>query len=178
MCWFGCILQPHIDLDLMQTFVVFNKIYLIEPIAGCCFIWKSCSSVFFNALIFESARFVSTVMLLIIYVLAIWLVLPPPRVVVLITHESIVVLRVLVVRSAAPHSGVLVCAVLKTNNDALMEQAAIENIWEWEHWVGPAFIFSLLNADTLTWRRASMFDSGWVSLAALRLQIISTAGKV
>ncbi len=125
---------------------------------------------------FESAHFVSTVMLLIIYDLSIWLVLPSPRVIVLITHESIVVLRV--VRSAAPHSGVLVCAVLKTNNDALMEQAAIANIWAWAHWVGPAFIFSLLNADTLTWRRASMFDSGWVSLAALRLQIISTASKV
>ncbi len=127
---------------------------------------------------FESAHFVSTVMLLIIYDLSIWLVLPSPRVIVLITHESIVVLRVLVVRSAAPHSGVLVCAVLKTNNDALMEQAAIANIWAWAHWVGPAFIFSLLNADTLTWRRASMLIQGGVSLAALRLQIISTASKV
>ncbi|CAM4678203.1 unnamed protein product [Leuciscus chuanchicus] len=49
-----------------------------------------------------------------------------------------------------------------------MGQAAIANICEQEHWVGPAFIFRLLNADTLTWQHTSMFDSGWVSLTALR----------
>lgn len=100
------------------------------------------------------------------------------RLIVLITLESIVVLRVLVVRSAASRSGVMVCALQKRNNDALMGQATIANICEQENWVGPAFIFRLLNADTLTWQHASMFDSGWVLLTVLRLQIISSVSKV
>lgn len=71
-----------------------------------------------------------------------------------------------------------VCTLQKTNNDAWMGQATIANICEQEHWVGPAFIFRLLNADTLTWQHASMFDSGWVLLTVLRLQIISSVSKV
>jgi len=59
-----------------------------------------------------------------------------------------------------------------------MAQATIANICEQEHWVGPAFLFRLLNADTLTWQHTSMFDSGWVSLTALRLQIIYSVSKV
>jgi len=59
-----------------------------------------------------------------------------------------------------------------------MAQAAIANICEQEHWVGPAFLFRLLNADTLTWQHTSMFESGWVSLTVLRLQIIYSVSKV
>lgn len=63
------------------------------------------------------------------------------RLIVLITLESIVVLRVLVVRSAASCSGVMVCALQKTNNDALMGQATIAYICEQEPWVGPCVYF-------------------------------------
>ncbi len=86
------ILQPHVDRDLMQTFVVF--IDLLNRTNSWLLFHLEC---FFNALMFESARFVSTVMLLIFYVLSIWLVLPLllvllGRVIVLIAHETIVVL--------------------------------------------------------------------------------------